>query len=291
MMKIVRVILVLASFSLPASRAQAQHLWWDLAGRRGATCLYGEITVLATHPSIYYCGANWHPGEPAGGYCGIQHNGPRERRTIFSIWDTAPKLHPSVVEADPRTDFNRFGGEGEGSHSHMLWDWKERQPFRFFVQKERAAKPGAIDARYYVFDPGVKKWLHSATIESAEEGHRSVGTLGGGLNSFLENFAGTDRDVPKIALYRLWLGSRAERMECLTRARGDGTWGVLNDAYFLAEREKGRLAAVFSQLEAKYGKPAFGGAGRALPPISDRRLSADAIKELTTLPRAAVVHP
>ena len=51
--------------------AQAQHLWWNLEGQKEATCLYGEITVLATHHGIYYCGANWHPGEPAGGYCGI----------------------------------------------------------------------------------------------------------------------------------------------------------------------------------------------------------------------------
>jgi hypothetical protein len=27
---------------------RAQHLWWDLEGEREATCLYGEITVLAT---------------------------------------------------------------------------------------------------------------------------------------------------------------------------------------------------------------------------------------------------
>jgi hypothetical protein len=64
--------------------AQAQHLWWNLEGQKEATCLYGEITVLATNPHIYYCGANWHPGDPAGGYCGIQHKSEKERRTIYS---------------------------------------------------------------------------------------------------------------------------------------------------------------------------------------------------------------
>jgi hypothetical protein len=105
---------------LLCATASAQHLWWNLEGQRDATCLYGEITVLATHPAIYYCDANWHPGEPAGGYCGIQHNSEKERRTIFSIWDTAPKLHPNTTEADPQTIFNRFGGEGEGAHSRAL---------------------------------------------------------------------------------------------------------------------------------------------------------------------------
>ena len=191
---------------LLAPAAAAQHLWWDLAGQRDATCLYGQITVLKSHPHIYYCGANWHPGEPAGGYCGIQHNGPSERRTIFSIWDTSPELHPAVNQADPNTIFNRFGGEGEGAHTHMLWPWEEGQTFEFFVQKQKGTKDDTIEARYYVFDRRRERWTHSATITSPQGGKRSVATLGGGLNSFLENFAGRDKDVPKLALYRLWLG-------------------------------------------------------------------------------------
>ena len=118
-----------------------KHLAWDLEGRRNATCLYGTVTVLATHPAIYYCGANWHPGEPAGGYCGIQHNSEQERRTIFSIWDTSPQLHPRTTEADPDAVFGRFGGEGEGGHTHMLWPWKEGEPFQFFVHKQPAPMP------------------------------------------------------------------------------------------------------------------------------------------------------
>ena len=110
-MNLKHLTLVLVNLAVLCPNLLAQHLWWNLEGQRDATCLYGEITVLATAPGIYYCGANWHPGEPAGGYCGIQHNGIRERRTIFSIWDTSPQLHPTTTEADPRTIFNRFGGE------------------------------------------------------------------------------------------------------------------------------------------------------------------------------------
>jgi hypothetical protein len=281
--------LVLASILTVAAPAPAQHLWWDLEGQREATCLYGEITVLATHPAIYYCGANWHPGEPAGGYCGIQHNEPRERRTIFSIWDTTPALHPEVIEADPQTVFNHFGGEGEGSHTHAVWNWKEREPFRFFVRKQPGTTAETIDTRYYVFDMGRKRWLHAATIRSPEGGHSTVRTFGGGLNSFLENFAGKDREVPKVALYRLWLGSDAEHMTCLTRANGDGTWGILNDEYFLAEGEQRRLTATLSALEAEYGKPAFGSKRDKLQSITNRRIPAQAIKELRNLPRATAV--
>ena len=220
-----RVFPVLASVLFFSTTASAQHLWWNLEGQRDATILYGEITVLATRPHIYYCGANWHPGEPAGGYCGIQHNSRTERRTIFSIWDTSPELDPRVTQADPATIFNRFGGEGEGAHTHMLWSWKEHETFPFFVRKGPGSKPGTVDARYYIFDPERKAWRHSATITSPEGSKRSVATLGGGINSFLENFAGTDKETPKLALYRLWLGPDPDRMECLTRARGDGVGG------------------------------------------------------------------
>ncbi len=278
-----------SSYTAPLRHAHAQHLWWDLQGQKDATCLYGEITVLATHPAIYYCGANWHPGGPAGGYCGIQHNGEKERRTIFSIWDTSPELHPKVTAADPQTIFNRFGGEGEGAHSHMLWDWKVGDKFQFFVQKA-PGKGDTTEARYYIFDLKQKKWLHSAAINSPNGGRKSVATIGGGLNSFLENFAGKDRAIPKLALYRLWLGSSLEKMKCLVKANGDGTWGLLHDAYFLAEGDKGRLMSIFTESEKKYGKPVFGGQGKELKPISDKAMPAAVIEALNALPQAKAIN-
>jgi hypothetical protein len=220
------IALIVVAVSLSCGRAKAQHLWWDVKGQDDATCLYGEIAPLATHDGIYYCGANWHPGEPAGGYCGIQHNSPQERRTIFSIWDTSPKLRPTVTEADEKTIFNRFGGEGEGAHTHAVWNWQVGETFRFFLQKQTGRDPNMTDARYYVYAPKQKAWLHMATISSPNGDERSTKSVahvgGGGLASFLENFAGHDRAVPKLALYRLWLGKDVDSLRCLTRAAGDG---------------------------------------------------------------------
>jgi hypothetical protein len=273
--------------------AQAQHLWWNLEGQKDATCLYGEITVLATAPHIYYCGANWHPGEPAGGYCGIQHNSETERRTIFSIWDTSSELHPTTTAADPRTIFNRFGGEGEGGHTHMLWPWKLDETFQFFVEKT-PGKTDTTDARYYVYDRTQQRWLHSATITSPNGGKASVATLGGGINSFLENFAAKDKrdkTTPKLALYRLWLGKSVDTMKCLTKAGGDGTWGQLHNAYFLAEGDQAALNDVFARLKTSYGSPVMGEKGKRLEPITDTPitdtpLAESLIAELKNLPRA-----
>ena len=281
------ILLPLTGLLLLRASASAQHLWWNLQGQRDAICLYGEITVLATHPAIYYCGANWHPGEPAGGYCGIQHNGRQERRTIFSIWDTSPELHPKVTEADPDTLFGRFGGEGEGGHTHMIWPWKTNETFQFFVQKQPGSETNTTDARYYIYDRSAGKWRHSATITSPNGGKRSVETLGGGVNSFLENFAGRDRESPKLALYRLWLGPSLDEMKCLTIARGDGKWGELHGAYFLAEGDTNALNTVFADLEKECGKPVFGGKGKQLDPIPNEPLPAKVLAGLKSLPRAS----
>ena len=289
-MNLNRFVLVAAMVLWFGPQASAQHLWWNLEGQTDATCLYGEVTVLATHPAIYYCGANWHPGEPAGGYCGIQHNSMTERRTIFSIWDTSASKHPKTTAADPRTVFGRFGGEGEGGHTHMLWPWKQGETFQFFVQKQPGAKPDTTDARYYVYDREAKKWLHSATITSPNDGKKSVATLGGGMNSFLENFAGRDRAVPRIALYRLWLGPSINKLTCQTRAGGDGTWGQMHDAYFLAAGDRAKLDEAFAGLEKEYGRPTFGEKRKKLAPIAAQPVPPQVIEVLKNPPRANVVE-
>jgi hypothetical protein len=69
----------------------------------------------------------------------------------------------------------------------------------------------------------------------------------------------------------------------LTRASGDGKWGVMHDSYFLAEGSDEKLTALFAKLERDYGKPTFDGKTGKLKPISDRPLPAETIKELARL--------
>lgn len=276
----------LATLCFLATTCHAQHLWWDLEGQNDATCLYGTITVLATHRDIYYCGANWHPGRPAGGYCGIQHNSEKERRTIFSVWDTSPELHPRATEADPETPVGRFGGEGEGEHTHLVWPWEIGETVQFHLQKQKADDGKSTDARYYIYDRQAKQWRHVSTIRSSIGGQRSVETIGGGLNSFLENFSGKAKDRPKVALYRLWLGKSVDALQPLTKARGDGLWGQLDGAYFLAEGADDELAKTFRSLEPKYGKPAYARVGEKLPPLKADPVPEAIVAELKMLPRA-----
>ena len=168
----------------------------------------------------------------------------------------------------------------------MLWKWQPGETFQFFVQKQPGDKPGTTDADYYIFDRATGKWRHSATINSPNGGKPGVGTIGGTLASFLENFLGTNKDEPKLALYRLWLGPSVDTMKCLTRAGGDGKWGEMHDTYFLAEGDAAKLNAVFTKVEADYGKPVFGEKGKELPPISNRAVPAAVLAALQHLPQA-----
>jgi hypothetical protein len=146
------------------------------------------------------------------------------------------------------------------------------------------------DTRDYVFDRERQRWIHSATIQNPNGGKSSVPTISGGLNSFLENFLGRDKSAVKLALYRLWLGRSTDRMQCLTKAQGDGIWGQLHGAYFLAEGDETALDKVFASLSTKYGSPAYGGSGKKLEPIPAEWVPAGVIAALKSLPHAQKVQ-
>lgn len=266
------------------TQAATEALNWNTEGQRDITCIYGEITVLTSIPGIYFCGAQWGG---VGGYCGIQHNSKTERRTIFSIWDTTPKLHPKVTEADSHTVFNRFGGEGEGAHTHMVLNWKHGETIQFFLRKQPGPTPGTTDTRFYLCDP-TNKWRHLATINSPD-GSRNRGKTFTEVCSWIENFAGVPMATPKIALYGLWIGASPDGMKHVTRTGGEsgsGRWGQIQGTYFLAEGSQEQLDVAFATLAPKYGQPVYGTDGKELTPIPNRPLSPEFVQKLSNLPRA-----
>jgi hypothetical protein len=266
--------------------APAQHLIWQAedGGKKPvpATCLYGEIEVIATGPTIYYCGCNWWPGNPAGGYCGIQDVGDGKKLTIFSIWDTSPTLHPDTVQADSRTQHGRFGGEGEGQHTHLDYDWPLNKLFRYYVTKEQDATKANTLTRMYFYDEGLRKWVLEATISNPNNGSQSVPTFGGMLNSFLENWSGQNKEVPKLAIYRLWIGDSPATLTNLCQVQGDAKWGILGDDFYLAEGANDALAPIFKAT----GKQQIVGKDRSPLTVKSRKLSRRTIKELEGLPKS-----
>src|SRR5579862_1983833 len=228
MQKIALVLVV----ALAAALCQAQHLWWMVKPiPQNYTYLYGEIEVLADGPGIYYCGCNWWPGAEAGGYTGIQSLADSKHVMIFSIWDSNAENLSQPVDWAPGTEAGRFGGEGVGARTIRTYNWHAGRTYRYFLVKRQSPAANATLTSAFFFDENQQRWVYSATIASPNlKGHGGIGGFGGGLNAFLENFAGKEKDLPKLALYRLWMGTSIAGLSQVTEAKGDGMWGVLNDS-------------------------------------------------------------
>jgi hypothetical protein len=281
----------LLSLGFVAAAAQAQHLWWKpKAAAKPATCIYGEIEVLATNPAIYYCGCNWWPGKPAGGYTGIQDPGGTRHNMIFSIWDTTPDLHPRVTEADSKTIFSRFGGEGTGAHTHSDYYWQLNKTYRYFAEKVQDSTQANTLTKLYFYDEPSRRWVHEATISNPNNGDISVPTFGGGLNAFLENWMGQDKAAPKLAVYRLWVGTTPSNLVNVTDGQGDGKWGVLNGSFYLAEGEDSNLAPLFKKYKGTGGVIAGSPKGSPLT-VPERRIPKNIVRALEHLSHSAPISP
>jgi hypothetical protein len=280
---------VMALWGIPIATG-AQHLIWKpRPATEKITCLYGEIQVLATGPTTYYCGCNWWPGSPAGGYTGIQDAGNGRRLMIFSVWDTSATLHPSTTAADPRTQYSRFGGEGEGAHTNLDYHWKIGETYRYYVTKVQDATGANTLVNSYFYDANRKKWVHEATIASPNDGHESVATFGGMLNSFLENWAGQEPRTPRLALYRLWLGTSPKHMANVTQASGDGNWGVLKDTFYLAAGDDQALAPILTAAEKGGARAIRGKTDHSTLTVHRRNLPGSVLRALEHLPAAPPV--
>lgn len=235
-----------------SSACFGQHLWWHLPkGVSDATCIYGQIQVLQSHSNIYYCGCNWNPGEPAGGYTGIQDKGNGVHNTIFSIWDTSDSLHPKVTYAGEGVNHSRFGGEGTGAHTDSVIGWQVGQTYEYFAQKVYDAADNQTDTTVYLKDPKTGKWIKEATITSPNGKYASVKRFGPGLAGFLENWVGQDRNAPKVAIYRLWAGHSTRDLKMVTSAGGDGRWGTVGAWYYLAEGDSTKVDAILDKFSKK----------------------------------------
>lgn len=284
-------------------------LWWSLKDTANITFIYGEVEVLASGPTIYYCGAGWR-----GGYSGIQEQTLIKRNVIFSVWDTyytyhstnytGPSFstreyrHPSVVHANKRTVHNRFTNEGEGEHTHLDYNWGETKVFKFAVIKQPDKSGSNILTTFYYYDKGWSCWVLEATISnpidtsgshnptlSRPTEQRDAIRYFSGIYSFLENWTGTKkREIPKLCLYRLWVGTTSENLKFLREADGKGYWGILNNSYYLAEGAGKTVDAIIAQVQQPQSADSLIRTNGINALIPDRILPPETIGELQKLP-------
>ncbi len=263
-----------AHFNMLSRRnAASVHLAYKQPDDKPIAMFYNEVTGVEDPVATYYMACGF-----SRGYFGMQVNSLKERRIIFSVWDSGAggsannqkdvKIEDRVqlITRGDGVEASVFGGEGTGGHSHFIYPWKTGSIQKFLV----TAKPEGTHTDYsgYWFHPEQNKWLLLATFRAPKDGKWLRG-----LYSFSEDFDGSSGHVLRKALYGpQWVQtSDGQWREQLTASFShDGTgkadrldrfMGVENGRFFLSH---GGFVSGFT----KYGE-VFTRPGTEKPPVLD----------------------
>lgn len=210
-----------AHFNLKERRnAASVHLMYPVPERVEVQAFYCEVTAIEDPITTFYMACGWHRG-----YFGMQVNGPRERRIIFSVWDSGDEAvdrgkvieenRVRLVEKGEGVFAGDFGNEGTGGHSHLKVMWKTGTVQRFLVTATQAAPGHTVFAGHW-FHPDQQKWMLISSWDAPKEG----GWLRG-LHSFSENFSGQNGHLLRKAMFgHQWMRTT------------DGDWIELTTAKF-----------------------------------------------------------
>ena len=165
-----------------------ENFYWS---RRGPSChlnytipdddkeyFYSELTVPEGEDkmSTYFMANGF--GE---GYMGIQVNSPTERRVLFSVWDP-PSGQTTLIKKSEGVTAGRFGGEGTGGQSYMIFNWKAGTTYKFLTQGKPDGAGNTIYTSWF-FAPEAGNWKMIASWKRP-----NTHTYLTRFHGFLENF-------------------------------------------------------------------------------------------------------
>lgn len=199
--------------------APSVHLTYPVPKETKVAWFYNEVTAKTDPLWSYYEACGWHRG-----YFGMQVNGPKERRIIFSVWDAGKEANDrSKVAEDNKVKLlakgkdvfaDSFGGEGTGGHSHLVYPWNTGQTYRFLVSAEPDGET-TIYTGYFYF-PERNKWGLIARFRAPHDGSYMHG-----LYSFDEDWNSPNGQQKRLAEFgNQWIKTP------------EGTWTELTSAVF-----------------------------------------------------------
>ena len=208
--------------------AASVHLRYPVPPEIGnVTAFYTEVTATADPVATYYCAAGW-----SRGYFGYQVNSATERRVIFSVWDAGKEpTDPKRVAAPDRVELlekgkdvyaDRFGNEGTGGHSHLVYPWKTGKTYKFLVTARPDGPGHAIYAGYFFF-PERNSWgiiaRFRAPVKALPDQTISPDTSLRGLYAFDEDFWPNNGDLRREAHFgNQWVRTTDGKWHPLTLA-------------------------------------------------------------------------
>ena len=223
----------------------ANYYW----SRRGPSChlnystpaadkafFYSELTVPIGEDKV---GSYFMANGFGEGYMGIQVNSPTERRVLFSVWDPS-QGQTTLLRNGANVTAGRFGGEGTGGQSYLVFNWKAGNTYKFLTE----GKPGSNGNTVYTswfYAPENGAWKLIASFSRPD-----TAKYLGSFHSFLENFEPTQGYLERSAHWgNQWVylasGSWSEVTTCRysvdatgkNKQRMDFAGGVENGQFFL----------------------------------------------------------
>lgn len=232
----------------PRRNAASVHLRYAVPDTSKIVSFYSEITVPAGSDPLYtyYMACGF-----ARGYFGIQVNSPAERRVIFSVWDAGKEeMDRNKVPEENKVELlgkgwgvvaEGFGNEGTGGHSHLVYNWKTGNTYKFLVTALPDSATATTIYTGYFFMPELQKWKLIAAFKAPSDGKYL-----GHLYSFLENFVGVNGQLQRKAFYgNQWVRTEAGQWIEITKVsfstdatgkagdRIDYGAGVADDKFYL----------------------------------------------------------
>jgi FKBP-type peptidyl-prolyl cis-trans isomerase len=207
----------------PRRNAASVHLMYPLDDSMKIVSFYNEVTVPKDadplHTYFMACGF-------ARGYFGMQVNSPTERRIIFSVWDAGKE----AVDRNKVSDENKvqlmakgenvfadgFGNEGTGGHSHLIYNWKAGETYKFLVTAATDSASNTTSYAGYFFIPEEQRWKLIACFKAPKDGKPLRK-----LYSFVENFWGNNGQL----LRKAYFGNQWIRRE-------SGEWKAVTESTF-----------------------------------------------------------
>ncbi|MFT4024371.1 MAG: DUF3472 domain-containing protein [Flavihumibacter sp.] len=193
-------------------RGPSVHLNYTLPANENIEWFYNEVTVP---PGEDKPGSFFMSNGFAHGYFGMQSR-ENDRWVLFSVWDPeSGQGTTDPVEHGPEVIVQRFGGEGTGGQSYLVYNWRAGTTYKFLTRGRPDGQGNTLYSCWF-YAPEKAAWLFIATWKRP---HTSVYLSK--LHSFLENFIDSNGWMERKANYNnQWIRTK------------EGNWQPVTDATF-----------------------------------------------------------
>lgn len=204
-------------------RGPSIHLPYELPAGGPVEYFYNEVTVPEGQDPI---GSYFMANGFGEGYFGMQVNGEKERRVLFSVWSPFTTDNPKEIPEDHKVKLlakgkdvhgGEFGGEGSGGQSFLVYPWKAGTTYKF-LNRVRPDGNGQSIYTAWFFAPEDGKWQLIASFRRPKTDKYLTGA-----HSFLENFADRNGYLGRGARYgNQWARTAEGKWIEVTRCRFTG---------------------------------------------------------------------